>query len=127
MVEGRTNRDRLESRLERAIRKEEWGVVEEIEAELMPPPFPAYADHAWQVWRRLRRRMGMGQGGPEPFAWRDMESFLSLSGLSVDPIDIELIELLDDIYLTTVMDGATRKSKQQALKDSVKALGKSGG
>lgn len=57
--------------------------------------------YLWQAYHRLRRRKGGGMG-PGPIEWPDIDAFLRLSGVSLVPWEIEVIEELDDLFLTAV-------------------------
>ena len=96
---GQTKRERLQGRLERALRKGNAERVAEIEAELAVPPFPKETAYIWQAYLRLRRRMAGGFAGPNPVGWQDIDAFGRQSGLRLHPWEIALIETIDDIYL----------------------------
>lgn len=124
--EGRTRRDRLTSRLERAIRKNRPDVAAELEAELWCPPFPVALNYVWRAWVRLRRRIGAGMNGPQPITWADIDAFVRRTGIRLDPRDIELIEALDDLYLVKTAEQASERDKQQALRDGLERVSKQG-
>nr|WP_244422833.1 hypothetical protein [Bradyrhizobium sp. ORS 278] len=69
----------------------------EYEAELSVPPLPAELERAWHGFCRLsaRRRVGLAI---EPIGWADLDAFMRLTGIRLSPFEIELIEMLDDLY-----------------------------
>ncbi len=104
--------DRLVARLDRAERKQAREEVAKIEAELRMPAFPQPLAYLWRAYLRLRRRTAGGFSGPEPVSWPALEAFARLFDLA--PWEIELIETLDDIYLSpdpqpVLPDGQTVK------------------
>jgi hypothetical protein len=84
----------LEGLLERTHKPEERA---KLEAELETPPLPLELDHVWNAFCRLhaRRRSGFSA---EPIAWSDLDAFIRLTGVRLAPFDIQLIEMLDDLY-----------------------------
>ena len=43
--------------------------------------------------------MAGGFSGPQPIGWQDIDAFVRLSGVSLAPWEIELLEQLDDIFV----------------------------
>lgn len=120
--EGRTRLDRLESRLERAIRKGRADVVAELEAELETPPFPIEISHVWSAWTRLRNRKAGGFAGPAPLEWPDIDAFCRRAQPGLTSVDIELIEELDDVYLASFSAGPSQSEQNLALRDGLKQI-----
>jgi hypothetical protein len=54
-------------------------------------------EHVWHAFCRLhaRRRSGFA---PEPIAWSDLDAFIRLTGARLAPWEIQLIEMLDDLF-----------------------------
>lgn len=73
--------------------------IAELEADLAVPPFPRELGYLWQTYLRLRRRKGGGMSGPGPIEWPDIDAFLTRSGVTLAPWEIEILERIDDIYL----------------------------
>lgn len=67
------------------------------------PPFPTALGYVWQRYFRIRHRIAMGFNGPNPIGWQDIDAFIRRSGLSLMPWEIEIIEALDDLYLTSTI------------------------
>lgn len=67
------------------------------------PPLPMALAYLWQTYRRLRRRKSSGFG-PGPIEWPDIDAFLRLSGVSLAPWEIEVIEEIDDVFLRSVAE-----------------------
>lgn len=72
----------------------------ELEAEIALPPYPLELDYIWSIYSRLRRRKG-GANGPEPIQWPDIDAFRRVTGTHLSQWEIELIEALDNLYLST--------------------------
>ena len=84
----------LEGLLERTRKPERRA---ELEAKLETPPFPFELEHVWTAFCRLhaRRRSGFSA---EPIAWSDLDAFIRLTGVRLAPFEIQLIEMLDDLF-----------------------------
>lgn len=72
--------------------------IAELEAELALPPFPEALAYLWTAYNRIRRRKGMGFSGPLPIELSDIDAFSRMC-VRLEPWEVELIELLDDVYL----------------------------
>lgn len=96
---GESRQAGLERKLERAERKGNARRIAELSAELATPPCPQALAYLWRTYIRLRRRTDMGFAGPQPIRWRDIDAFVNLTGVSLVPWEVELIERLDDTYL----------------------------
>lgn len=73
------------------------------------PPLPLALGYLWRAYNRLRRRKGSGFG-PGPIEWPDIDAFLRLSGFALAPWEIEVIEEIDDVFLSVVADAQNRNS-----------------
>jgi hypothetical protein len=61
---------------------------------------PIALDYLWRIFNRLRRRKGSGGFSSSPIEWPDIDAFLRLSGVKLVPWEIEILEDLDDLFLT---------------------------
>jgi len=54
-------------------------------------------EHVWTAFCRLnaRRRSGFSI---EPIAWSDLDAFIRLTGIRLVPWEVQLIEMLDDLF-----------------------------
>jgi hypothetical protein len=52
----------------------------------------------------MRNRKGGNGFAPSPIEWTDIDAFLRRSGLALAPWEIEMIEVVDDLYLTKLME-----------------------
>ncbi len=86
--------------LGRARRKRVAKRVAEIKDELALPELPAALAHLWRAYLRLRRRKASGFAGPSPIEWHDIDAFIRRSGISLAPWEVEIIEAVDDVYLS---------------------------
>lgn len=89
-------REVYEGLLARSRRDEK---IAEYQAALSCPPLPPALGYLWKSYRRLRRRKGDGFGR-SPIEWPDIDAFLRHSGASLAPWEIEIIEDIDDLFLT---------------------------
>lgn len=71
---------------------------EQYEAELACPPLPRDLVYVWQMFSRLRNRAGGNGFGVNPIAFSEIEAFCRLSGTSVTPFELRLIEDLDNLF-----------------------------
>lgn len=94
----------------------------ELEAELETPPFPIEVAHLWKAWSRLRRRKPSGADGVPPLEWPDFDAYSRLAGQHLTPVDIELIETIDDAYLASFAAGPSPSEQKLALLDEVRGL-----
>lgn len=53
-----------------------------------------------------------------------MDAFSRYTGTRLDRHDIEILEALDDLFLSKMSERASPADKQQALKDGLKAAGR---
>lgn len=100
-------------------------IAQELEAQLVTPPFPLPLAHVWVSWTRLRRRIGKSEDGT-PIGWQDIDAFCRRTQTDLTPSDIEMIEHLDDLFLEQAASGASEQDKQQAQRDGLLGLGKPG-
>jgi hypothetical protein len=73
--------------------------VAQLEEELAAPPLPRALTYLWLAYWRLRRRKGGSGFGPSPIEWPDIDAFVRYSGMRLRPWELEVIEMLDDLYL----------------------------
>jgi hypothetical protein len=69
----------------------------ELEAQLETPPLPDELAYLWHAFCRLsaRRRSGFSI---EPIGWADLDAFVRLTGVRLAPWELQLIEMLDDLF-----------------------------
>ena len=84
----------LEGLLERTRKPERRA---ELKALLETPPLPPELEHVWAAFCRLhaRRRSGFSA---EPISWSDLDAFIRLTGARLVPFEVQLIEMLDDLF-----------------------------
>ena len=61
---------------------------------------PKALAYLWSAFWRLRRRKGGTGFGPAPLEWPDIDAFLRRSSLDLAPWEVEVIEDLDDLYMS---------------------------
>ena len=88
-------------------------------AELETPPFALALEYIWKAYFRLRRRKAIGFNGLDRIEWPDIDAFLRRSGLNLVPWEIEIIERIDDVFLSIMSsDKVTDKEAEQAIVDT---------
>lgn len=70
----------------------------EREAELETPPFPLALEYLWRTFIRLSSRRGSNGFGINPISWSEIDAFVRNSQLTLAPWEIEIIEMLDDLF-----------------------------
>lgn len=55
--------------------------------------------YLWQAFRRLSLRRSSNGFGVNPLTWPEIEAFNRLSGLRLEPWEVEIVEHLDGIFL----------------------------
>lgn len=64
------------------------------------PPMPEALAYLWNAFWRIRVRKGTdAMGNVQPIGWGDLDAFNRLSGLKLNPWEIDLIEQIDTVYL----------------------------
>jgi hypothetical protein len=66
--------------------------------ELQMPDFPTPVQYLWNTFRRLSHRRTSGAYGPNPITWQDIDAFCRVTRMSLVPWEIEVIEMLDDMW-----------------------------
>ncbi|MCC0013664.1 MAG: hypothetical protein H6877_10140 [Rhodobiaceae bacterium] len=82
------------------MERDEPNEVARLENELHVPPLPPAMTFLWLDYNRLRGRKAYGFNGPNPIEWHDVEAFTRLTGRRFTPWMVELIEDIDQAYLT---------------------------
>ncbi len=65
--------------------------------------------HLWHWFLRMSNRRG-GGFGPAPITHRDMQAFFELAQISPTPWEVEMIETLDSLYLTSLAEDKSKES-----------------
>lgn len=86
----------MQGLLERTKRAEK---IAEYEAALFVPPLPRPANYIWRMFTRLRSRKGSNGFGAGPLEWPDIAAFCALARISFTPWELEIVELLDDLFV----------------------------
>lgn len=106
-------RENLEGLVERSIR---GGKPESHRAvwedELAGAPFPEELVYLWRIYNRLRRRQGSSGWGPLPVSWSAIDAFVRHSKFNLVPWEVEIIEMLDDVYMRVNSKRKTEKAEE---------------
>lgn len=73
----------------------------ELDEKLYLPVFPEELRYLWRIYHRLRNRKGAGLAGPSPWEWPDLDAFVRNSRMPLAPWEVEILEALDDVFLTS--------------------------
>lgn len=57
-------------------------------------------EYLWRAFNRLRRRKGGNGFAALPIEWPDIDAFVRNTRFDLAPWEIEIIEDLDDLFLT---------------------------
>lgn len=82
------------------MERDEPNEVARLENELHVPPLPPAITFLWLDYNRLRQRKAYGFNGANPIEWHDIEAFQRLTGRRFTPWMVELIEDIDQAYIT---------------------------
>lgn len=61
---------------------------------------PTGGEYLWRAFHRLSLRRGSNGFGANALSWPDVDAFVRLSGVRLEPWEIEIIEHLDVLFLT---------------------------
>ncbi|UIK04910.1 phage tail assembly chaperone [Neorhizobium galegae] len=64
------------------------------------PPYPEELAYLWRAYNRIRRRKGSGFAGRTPIEWTDIDAFVRNARMMLAPWEIEVIEALDDAFMS---------------------------
>lgn len=70
---------------------------DELEAELAVPPMPDELGYIWNAFLRLNARRSVGFA-LEPITFLEIESFMRLTGLRLQPWEVRIIEEIDLLF-----------------------------
>lgn len=73
------------------------------------PEIPEGTWHIWPIWNRLRARTPAGDS-VSPITYQGIEAFIRLTGEPVNSDDIEMLEALDDAFVSQI---STERSEMQ--------------
>lgn len=97
--DGSRFRDHLEGLLARAS---DPAQRRKIEGELFGPAMPPEFRYLWSAFGRLSGRRRLSDVGALPIAWDEIDAFSRLTGAAFVPWEIEVIEMLDRLFLESL-------------------------
>jgi hypothetical protein len=123
--------------MSKAEKRLDGKAIREIEAELEVPPLPSALHYVWRAYLRMRRRKAAGFASFDPIEWPDIQAFINVSGFRLAPWEVELIEAIDDVFLSPgpvvvvpetprekVIRSITSASNGDRVKDILGSIGK---
>lgn len=87
------------------------------------PEIPECGYHAWEIWWRMNARRPTGDN-QTPISFSEMESFCKMTGKILLPEDVEMIEAIDNAYLSAVSEekrAAFERAQEEKKTPSKKA------
>ena len=54
--------------------------------------------HLWRIFHRLNARRGSNGFGINPISWGEIDAFVRTSGITLAPWEVEIVEMLDDLF-----------------------------
>lgn len=72
---------------------------------------PVELSYLWLAFQRLRRRKGSNGYSPLPIEWPDIDAFLRHNNKRLAPWELEIVEMLDDLFLA---EHANRSNSDEA-------------
>jgi hypothetical protein len=96
---GHVYRDLLEGQAER-LRKSGRNPekLAALEAEIAGPACPPALAYLWRAFTRLSARRPLGFG-VSPITWPDLDAFVRLTGFTLAPWEVDVIEDLDALFM----------------------------
>lgn len=76
----------------------------EIDGELFVPQLPTSLTYLWNIFTRLSARRGNNGFGPSLVTYADLMAFQMVTGFALSAWEVEMIEMLDGIYLSVVAE-----------------------
>lgn len=70
--------------------------------ELLGPPLPPIAQHAWNVFDELHARRTISADGIWPIKHSEIESYCNLSDDRLTGLDLVLVCTIDDAYVASI-------------------------
>lgn len=76
------------------------------------PEIPFYLEHIWEWFWQLHRGRSYGMSGPNPITWENILAWKNLLEIQIRPIEIEIINEIDSMYLKYISDKHKKKKKK---------------
>lgn len=78
-----------------------------LKPDIKQKPLPPAARPIWMTFCRLSARRSSGGFGPAPLGWTDLHAYQRMTGATLSPWEIEMIEMLDGMYLEAAAKNVT--------------------
>lgn len=102
----------MKAQIKRAKQRGDKVRVALLKPDIKQKPLPPAARRIWQTFVRLSARRGGTGFGPAPIGWIDLDAYQRMTGIRLSPWQIEMIEMLDGLYLGAVAKNV--KSPQES-------------
>lgn len=70
--------------------------------------------YLWRTFNRIRRRKGGSGFGASPIEWPDIDAFIRNSKFNLAPWEIEIIEMLDDLYMAQQAKSQSKETTDES-------------
>lgn len=74
---------------------------------------PDYFRYAWEYFLKLNQKRGSNGFGVNPLSFTEIKSFFELNQIVPDPMEIEVITLLDNIAMEHFAKEAEKNNKKK--------------
>lgn len=75
------------------------------------PEIPFYLEHIWAWFWQIHRGRSHGMAGPNPITWENILAWRDLLEIQIRPIEIEIINEMDSMYLKYISDRHKKNRK----------------
>lgn len=75
------------------------------------PEIPFYLEHIWGWFWQIHRGRSHGMAGPNPITWENILAWRDLLEIQIRPIEIEIINEMDSVYLKYISDRHKKNRK----------------
>ena len=76
------------------------------------PDIPFYIEHIWEWFWQIHKGRTYGMSGPNPITWENILAWRNLLDIQIRPIEIEIINEMDSVYLKYISDKNKKKGKK---------------
>lgn len=68
------------------------------------PKLPHEMRYLWRTFVSLHRARGSNGWGPSPITWSDLDAYCRLTGVALDPWEVEAIRALDEAFMESAAE-----------------------
>lgn len=75
-------------------------------ADLIGPPLPPVAEHAWRAFSELSGTRAVGMHGASRITYAEIAAYDRLTEAGLSPLDLDLIRVADEAFLADLAERA---------------------